>query len=92
MAQPDAVVQQRLLEAEAAAQRKAHEVVLPKVGDVGGFGDQHAVAPDPVARQVAAHVDAHTQRRQAHLARLTHGQHRARLGVALAITLKISGQ
>ena len=48
--------QQRALEGEAAADEERDEVVAPDVADVGRLGDQLAVHPDAVAREVGAEV------------------------------------
>jgi hypothetical protein len=57
-----AFVAQRLLERERAAEHEGDQVVAPQRAMSVGFVDQLAVAPDAVARQVGAHVDAVAQR------------------------------
>ena len=61
---------QRLLERERAADHEGDEVVAPARRDVGRLLDEHAVAPDAVARQVGADVEIGAERRQARIARL----------------------
>ena len=65
VADRDAVLDQRLLEGERAADGEAHEVVAPEIADVGGFVDQFAVAPDAVAGQVGADVEVGAEGREA---------------------------
>jgi hypothetical protein len=89
MAQPHALVEQRLLETERAADDEGDQVVAPQWRDVGGLVDQLTVAPDAVARQVAADVDVLAERGQRRLAGVAHGQQRAGLGVALAVAQEI---
>ena len=64
VAQPQAVVEQRLLERERAADHERHQVVAPEVAHVGGLADQLAVAPHAVARDIGADVDVRAERRQ----------------------------
>jgi hypothetical protein len=84
VADRDAGTEQRRLERIGTAQRKGDQVLTPQGSDVGFFRHGGAVAKDPIARQVAAHVDAGTQRRQGGIAGLAACDQRTRLGIGRA--------
>jgi hypothetical protein len=90
--QLDALLDQRLLERKRAAERKTDQVVAPDLGDFGWLLNQFTIAPDPVSRQISADVEIVPKRRQARVAGLGHGQHRAGFGVGLGKAQKIVGQ
>jgi hypothetical protein len=69
VAQLDAVLHQRVLERERAAEREDHEIVAPVLVDVGRLVDQFAVAEHLVAAEVGADVEVAAERRQAAVAR-----------------------
>ena len=70
VAQLEAVLDQRLLEGEGAAQHEGDEVVAPHFLEVGHFLDQFAILPDAVERDVGTDVEILAQHRQAPVAGL----------------------
>ena len=89
MAQRNPGLEQRVLEREGAADYERDQVVTPDVGDVGRGRAQHAVAIDPIARQIVAHVDVGPERRQRRRARRRYRQQRAGLGIGAAEAFEI---
>ena len=67
--QLDPVGHQRFLERERAADDEAHQIVPPVFADVLRLGDQLAVTPDPVARQVGADVEILAEPRHTRITR-----------------------
>jgi hypothetical protein len=84
IAQAQACLHQRLLEAEGAAEHKGDEVGTPVVAQVRHFLGQYAVAEHAIARNIGADVEILAERGQPRIARRGHGEQRTGLRVALA--------
>ncbi len=82
---------QGMFEGQRAADHEADEIVPPERRDLARFVDQHAVAPDAIARQVAAQVEILAERGQQRAARLGHADQRAGRRVGAAVGGEIVG-
>jgi hypothetical protein len=92
MTQFDPVLDERMLERERAAERKADEIVAPHMRDLFRLFDQFAATPDAVAWQVGANVEILAKARQARVARLGNRENRTRLRVRLGETQEVMGE
>ncbi len=92
MTQFDAFRRQRFLERKRAADHEAHQVVAPEFTDVLWLGNELAVFPDPVARQVGADVEILAQFRHARIAGRRHSDQRAGLWIELAEAKEVGCQ
>ena len=92
MAKLDAVLDQRLLEGERAAQHEGDQIVAPVAADIGRLVDQLAAAKHAVARHVGADVEVLAERGKPEVAGRGGRQQRARLGIELAEAQEIARQ
>mmetsp|Transcript_4654 Transcript_4654/g.7367 ORF Transcript_4654/g.7367 Transcript_4654/m.7367 type:complete len:275 (+) Transcript_4654:1716-2540(+) len=84
VADRDALAQKRVFKGERTAQGDRHQIIPPQVRDIRHFVGQNPVPKDAVPGDVGANVDIIAKRRQKRIAAVTHPDHRAGLGIALA--------
>ncbi len=89
VAQRDAGLRERLLERERAADDEAHEIIAPDGFQVARLVNQHAVAPDAIARNVGADVEIRAEQRDRGASRLRDAEQRTRLRIGLAETQEV---
>ena len=92
MAQLDAAFEQRLFEGKRAADDETHQVIAPEFADVLRLGNEFAVPPHPVARQVSADVEIRRQGRNPPVAGRRVADQRTRFRIELAEAQKIGGE